>query len=64
MADTFDRELIDILERNGCRLVRTTGRHPIWYSPISQKNFPVPVGIQSRHTANECLKQAGLPKMF
>jgi hypothetical protein len=63
MADTFDRELARLLKDAGCYHVRD-GRHPIWYSPISDKNFPVPTGIKSRHTANEVLKQAGLPKAF
>jgi len=31
---------------------------------VSQRHFPVPTGIKSRHTANEVLKQAGLPKAF
>jgi hypothetical protein len=47
----------------GCRLVRQS-RHPIWYSPVSGRNFPVPVNIVSRHTANAVLKQAGLEKQF
>jgi len=63
MPDTYDRDLIRILQDNDCQLVRQ-GRHPIWYSPISDRNFPVPNGIKSRHTANEVLKQAGLPKQF
>ena len=63
MAATFDRELLSILERHGCCHVRA-GRHDIWYSPISKRHFPVPNGIKSRHTANEVLKQAGLPKRF
>jgi hypothetical protein len=63
MAETFDRELTTILERNKCYIVRQ-GRHPIWYSPISNCHFPVPTGIKSRHTANGVLKQAGLPKAF
>jgi predicted RNA binding protein YcfA (HicA-like mRNA interferase family) len=63
MPATFDKELIDILQANGCRFVRQ-GRHAIWYSPVSNCNFLVPNGIKSRHTANEVLKQAGLPKAF
>ncbi|HUC18787.1 MAG TPA: type II toxin-antitoxin system HicA family toxin [Acetobacteraceae bacterium] len=46
-----------------CIYVRT-GRHPIWYSPISKKHFPVPDNIKSRHTANAIMKQAGLEKSF
>jgi hypothetical protein len=63
MAATYDKALLAILQQNGCKFVRN-GHHPIWYSPISNCNFPVPTGIRSRHTANEILKQAGLPKAF
>ena len=63
MPADFDRRLRELLLAVGCYLVRT-GRHPIWYSPVSQRHFPVPTGIKSRHTANEVLKQAGLPKAF
>jgi len=64
MAD-FDRELIRPLEDAGCRFVRPgKGSHQIWYSPITKRNFPIPVGIVSRHTANGVLKDAGLPKHF
>ena len=40
------------------------GSHEIWHSPITGQNFPVPIGIPSRHTANAILRQAGLPKAF
>jgi hypothetical protein len=40
------------------------GSHQIWYSPLTGRRFPVPVGIVSRHTANGVLDQAGLPKAF
>ncbi len=63
MPADFDRELKKLLVDAGCHHVRD-GRHPIWTSPISGRHFPVPNGIKSRHTANEILKQAGLPKAF
>ena len=63
MAATFDRELGALLREAGCAPVRH-GKHEIWYSPISNRHFPVPSGILSRHTANAVLKQAGLPKRF
>jgi hypothetical protein len=63
MASTFDRKLLEILIKNGCTWVRN-GRHPVYYSPITKINFPVPVNIKSKHTANVVLKQAGLPKAF
>jgi predicted RNA binding protein YcfA (HicA-like mRNA interferase family) len=65
MAATFDRDLIRILEEAGCRFIRSgKGSHQIWYSPIRERNFVVPNGIVSRHTANGVLKDAGLPKKF
>ncbi|MCO5080064.1 MAG: type II toxin-antitoxin system HicA family toxin [Rhizobiaceae bacterium] len=49
----------------GCALVRQgKGSHEIWRSPITERNFAVPIGIPSRHTANAILRQAGLPKAF
>ena len=65
MAPQFDRALRDLLRAAGCTTVRQgKGSHEIWYSPITKRNFPVPVGIFSRHTANAILRQAGLPKAF
>jgi hypothetical protein len=65
MAPQFDRALRELLRGAGCTLVRQgKGSHEIWYSPITQRNFAVPVGIPSRHTANAILRQAGLPKAF
>jgi predicted RNA binding protein YcfA (HicA-like mRNA interferase family) len=65
MAPQFDRPLRDLLKVAGCYLVRQgKGSHEIWYSPITKENFPVPIGIPSRHTANAILRQAGLPKGF
>jgi hypothetical protein len=61
----FDRELQRLLLDAACRFARTgKGSHQIWYSPITKRRFPVPVGIVSRHTANGVLEQAGLPKTF
>ena len=65
MAPQFDRALRERLRAAGCVLVRQgKGSHEIWHSPITKRNFPVPVGIASRHTANAILRQAGLPKAF
>ncbi len=64
MAD-YGREVREILKRAGCRFVRPgKGDHEIWESPISSTRFVVDGKIKSRHTANEVLKQAGLPKQF
>ena len=64
MAD-FYRDLIAILRANGCHFIRTgKGSHEIWYSPVSKNHVTVPRSTKSRHTANDVLKQAGLPKAF
>jgi hypothetical protein len=65
MAPQFDRRLREVLRAAGCTLVRQgKGSHEIWHSPLTKRNFPVSVGIKSRHTANAVLRQAGLPKAF
>jgi predicted RNA binding protein YcfA (HicA-like mRNA interferase family) len=65
MPANLDRELRRLLAHAGCSFVRAgKGSHQIWYSPITERRFPVPVGIVSRHTANGVLEQAGLPKAF
>lgn len=54
-----------LLREAGCYFSRQgRGDHEIWYSPISNRHFTVDSTILSRHTANETLKQAGLPKAF
>jgi predicted RNA binding protein YcfA (HicA-like mRNA interferase family) len=65
MAPQFDRPSRDLLRSAGCAMVRQgKGSHEIWRSPMTKRNFAVPVGIPSRHTANAILRQAGLPKAF
>ena len=54
-----------LLRESGCYYERPgKGDHEIWYSPITQRRFPVDSKIKSRHTANGVLKQAGVPKKF
>ena len=61
----YEKRVRDILYENGCRFVRRgKGDHDVWYSPISQRNFPVDGKIKSRHTANAVLQQAGLEFRF
>ena len=61
MAPQFDKPLRDLLRAGRCMLVRQgKGSHEIWHSPLTRRNFAVPVGIPSRHTANAILRQAGL----
>ena len=65
MADSFTPRLKRLLKDNGCSFYRQgKGDHEIWYSPITDRKFPVDSHIPSRHLANEVLKQAGLPKKF
>jgi len=65
LAPPFDKALRDLLRAAGCKPVRQgKGSHEIWHSPITGRNFAVPLGTASRHTANAILRQAGLPKSF
>jgi hypothetical protein len=59
------RRLTELLRAAGCRFERQgKGSHEIWFSPITQRTFPVPRTIRSEPLANAILKQAGLPKAF
>ncbi|UJQ95738.1 type II toxin-antitoxin system HicA family toxin [Mariluticola halotolerans] len=61
----FIKELKKLLNEAGCTFHREgRGDHEIWYSPITKRYFTLDHGTKSRHTANETLKQAGLPKAF
>lgn len=61
----YGRELKELLEAAGCHFVRPgKGSHEIWYSPISDRHFTVVSNCKVRHTANQSLKDAGLPKAF
>jgi predicted RNA binding protein YcfA (HicA-like mRNA interferase family) len=64
MPNDFYAELSALLTAAGCeRRPGGKGSHEKWYSPTSKRIFIVP-RTKSRHTANEVLKQAGLPKSF
>lgn len=61
----YERKVREILKVYGCSFVRRgKGDHDIWYSPISKRNVTVDGKIKSRHTANEILKQSGIPDRF
>lgn len=61
----YTRDVKKLLQDAGCSFVRQgRGDHEIWYSPLTDTNFPVDSNIKSRHTANQVLKQAGLKKAF
>jgi hypothetical protein len=64
MPKDFHPELVELLIAAKCeRRPGGKGSHEKWFSPINEKVFIVP-RTKSRHTANEVLKQAGLPKAF
>jgi predicted RNA binding protein YcfA (HicA-like mRNA interferase family) len=64
MAD-FYCEPVAILRASGCVLVRAgKGSHEIWFITVNGRHVTVPRSTKSRHSANEVLKQAGLPKAF
>jgi hypothetical protein len=61
----YGKAVRDLLRDSGCRFVRHgKGDHDIWESPLTGRRFTVPWNIDSRHTANDILKDAGLPKAF
>ena len=56
------QELLKLLKKNDCSVLRNGSRHDIWYSNITGKQFSVP-----RHeaeiptgTLNNILKEAGI----
>ena len=62
---TYTPKLKEILLAHGCTFDHPgRGDHEIWYSPITDRRFPVDHKILSRHTANAVLKQAGIAKQF
>jgi predicted RNA binding protein YcfA (HicA-like mRNA interferase family) len=62
---TLYQALREMLLKSGCTIARQgKGSHEIWYSPVTNKSFTVPVTLASRHMANVILKQAGLEKSF
>lgn len=62
---SFTPRLKEILRAHGSHFDRAgRGDHEIWYSPITDRRFPVDNKILSRHTANAVLKQAGIAKQF
>ena len=55
---SFTPRVKEVLREHGCQMERTgNGDHEIWYSPITQRRFPVDGKILSRHTANAVLTQ-------
>ena len=61
----YNHKIKEILKDNDCYFVRHgKGDHDIWYSPKTNKKFPVDGKIKSRHTANFVMKLAGIENKF
>jgi HicA toxin of bacterial toxin-antitoxin, len=61
----YGRQVREYLTAAGCHFVRRgKGDHDIWFSPITKRSFTVDHHIESRHTANGILKEAGIGKKF
>lgn len=64
MAD-FYRDVIRLLKAGGYEFKRSgRGDHEIWWNPQTREFVVVDRKLKSKITANEILKQAGLPKAF
>ena len=64
MAD-FYRDVILQLRQSGFEFKRYgRGDHEIWWNPESRVSVTVDRKLRSKVTANEILKEAGLPKAF
>ena len=61
----YEKVVRKILQENGCYFVRHgKGDHSMWYSPLTNQNFPVDAKIKSRHMANAIMKQSGIKHKF
>jgi hypothetical protein len=64
MAD-YQPDVLKKLREAGCVWKRNAkGDREFWYSPVTNRSFPVDHKILSRHTANGIMKQAGIPHKF
>lgn len=55
-------ELIKILKKNGCYLLRNGKKHDVWYSPKTDRQFTVPRHLSQdipKGTYNNIKKDAG-----
>lgn len=59
----FYDQVIAVLKKHGYSFLRPgKGAHEIWSN--GQRSQAVSRNMQSRHTANEVMKQAGIPHRF
>jgi predicted RNA binding protein YcfA (HicA-like mRNA interferase family) len=55
----------DLLRQAGWEFLRSAkGDHEIWHDPGTGRKVTIDFSMTSRHTANDILKKAGLPKAF
>jgi hypothetical protein len=55
---SYTLKLKEILRAHGCYFERPgRGDHEIWYSPVTERRFPVDHFIVSRHAANAVLTE-------
>ena len=60
MVDGFYKIVRDIISEIGFRyLLNAKGSHEKWQHPDTGKVLLIPRNLQSRHTANAILKEAG-----
>jgi len=63
--DWYEKAVRKVLKDNKCSFVRRgKGDHDVWYSPLTDKNFPVDGKIKSRHVAIAIMNQAGINYKF
>jgi predicted RNA binding protein YcfA (HicA-like mRNA interferase family) len=61
----FGKVVREKLEEAGWTFKRRgKGDNDVWHNPRTGEQVIVPVKLLSRHTANDILKDAGLPKAF
>jgi predicted RNA binding protein YcfA (HicA-like mRNA interferase family) len=61
----YGKPVREMLRAAGWEFLRHgKGDHDIWHNPKTGQRVTVPVKLLSRHTANDILKDAGLPKEF
>ncbi|MFE1600799.1 type II toxin-antitoxin system HicA family toxin [Methylobacterium sp. ID0610] len=65
MGSKLSPGLVRLLRAAGCTLVRQgKGSHEIWRSLLTQRHVTAPCNTVMAHTANDILKDAGLPEAF
>lgn len=63
--NNFTAAVRKILQTSGFERLRSgKGDHEVWINRANGKRAIVDSKIKSRHTANNILKEAGLPKAF